>query len=196
MNPPNELQGMTAVAELLNQEYGDRLGITCDRRRISDWRHGKLIPKGMAPFPAPGSDNKYNLPPIRAWIENFIAGRARDGGPMAAVDESKAEATARRERAKADREERLNQREAGTLIERAVAENDAIGIVQRLHNACTLQDEQEVPVFCITELKQLGVDREIVSVFAAKLIEKMRDITTRRVAMFQNSTEEFLKGQA
>ena len=47
----------------------------------------------------------------------------------------------------------------------------------------------------MTELKQLGVDREVVSLFAAKLILKMQEITARRVTMFQTATEEFLKSE-
>lgn len=183
------------MAGLINQHFGLELGQDCSRFKIMNWRKGKLLPAGINPFPPPNSQNQYEVGKCFKWVRDYIAAKIAQPTKLIADMESRAEASARREKAKANREERLDKKEAGNLIERAVVEIDAIGIVQRLHNACTLQDEQEVPTFCAQELKQLGVAPEIVALFSAKLVEKTRDITARRVAMFHDSTEEYLKGQ-
>ena len=191
MKIPKTIQGMSGIASLINQEYGTTLGIFCTRRDIDRWRKGQLVPNGVEPFPAPESDNCYNVAKCRRWVASYI--EKKGDSPTIESLEVKAEAVARRERARANREERLDRKEKGDLIERAVAEIDAIGIVQRLHNSCTLQDEQEIPTFCAETLRNLNLQPDTIAVFLAKLTEKMQTITARRVAMFQDSTKEFLK---
>ena len=193
MKPPKSIPSMDGIAGLINQEYGERLGLSCDRFLISKWRRAKQVPPGVGPFPAPNNRNSFEVGPCFQWVEKYIA--AKSSAPVIESVEAKAEASARRERARANREQRLDAKEAGLLIERAVAEIDAIGIVQRLHNSCTLQDEQEIPNFCAETLRNLNLQPETTSIFIARLTEKMQTVTARRVAMFKESTEEFLKGQ-
>lgn len=188
----NHVKGMAAIAGVINQKLGDNLGLTADKTTISRWRASKFIPKGLRPFPAPTANGAYNVPECLEWAKEFIKARAKNPETPQML-EAKAEAAARRERARANREERNDQKEAGLLIERAVAERDAIGIIQRLHNSCTTEHEQEIPTFCIEQLKSIGVSVENISLFIARLTEKMQGITARRVANFQKATEEVLK---
>lgn len=192
LHKKKSVQGQTEIANLLSERYGERVGMAFNRQLIQRWRAGRFLPAGVEPFPRPDDGNRYHVRKCCAWMENFIAARKKSPA-LVHTEELASEAKRRRAVAQANREERLDRKESGDLIERAVAEIDAIGIVQRLGNSCTNQDEQEIPTFCSTELKQLGVPQETVSLFTARLNEKMQAITARRVQMFQDSTEDFLK---
>ena len=186
------VQGQTEIANLLSARYGERVGMAFNRQLIQRWRARRFLPVGIEPFPRPDDGNRYHVRKCCAWMETYIAARKKNPA-LVHAEEIVSEAKARRERARANREERLDKKEAGNLIERAEAEIDAIGIIQRLGNSCTYHDEQEIPTFCATELKQLGVTWETVSLFSARLITKMQAITTRRVEMFHAATNEYLK---
>ena len=191
---PKSVQGMEGIATLINQQHGEKLGMACNRFLIARWRKGEQLPKGIHPFPAPHENNFYDVEAGLAWVAKYIKAKKKNPSKTIEALESAAEAKARRERAKANREARADAKEAGLLIERAVAERDAIGIVQRLHTSCTHQDEQEIPAFCSETLKQLGVSVKILAAFGAKLAAKMQQITERRVAAFKVATEDYLKG--
>lgn len=189
------IQGQSAIAIAIHKKFSTEIGIQVNRQRIGQWQRGEFLPDGIEPFPNPNAANRYDVKKSFAWIAKYIAAKKSRPSKTIAELEAKAEADARRARAKANREERDDRREAGELIERSVAENDAIGIVQRLHNACTVQDEQEIPNFVANEAKQLGATVEFVSALSSRLIMKMQSITTRRVEMFRTATEEFMKEQ-
>lgn len=192
MKTQKSVQGQTAIANLLQKHYGNDVAVTLDRRTIQRWRAGRFLPVGIEPFPRPDDGNRYHVRKCCAWMENFIAARKKNPA-LVHAEEIVSEAKARRERARANREERADKREAGQFIERAVAERDAIGIVQRLHNACTVEDEQEIPSGSSAKLKELGVTWEIIAQHSAWLVAKKQEITARRVARFQTATEEYLK---
>jgi hypothetical protein len=186
------VQGQTEIANLLSARYGERVGMAFNRQLIQRWRAGRFLPVGIEPFPRPDDGNRYHVRKCCAWMENFIAARKKNPA-LVHAEEIVSEAKARRERARANREERADKREAGQFIERAVAERDAIGIVQRLHNACTVEDEQEIPSGSSAKLKELGVTWEIIAQHSAWLVAKKQEITARRVAAFHAATEEYLK---
>ena len=192
MKTQKSVQGQTAIANLLNEPYGDEAGVTLCRQQIQRWRAGRFLPVGLEPFPRPDDGNRYHVRKCCAWMENFIAARKKNPA-LVHAEEIVSEAKARRERARANREERLDAKEAASVIERAVAENDFIGIIQRLHSACTYQDENEIPNFCNEALKNLGVLPETVAALSAKLSEKIQAITTRRMEMFRTAPNDFLK---
>jgi hypothetical protein len=80
----------------------------------------------------------------------------------------------------------------GDLINRATAEIDAIGIVQRLHNACTDEHEREIPAFVGELLREHNAPVEMQAGINSKLVQKVQSITARRVERFQQATEQYL----
>ena len=80
------------------------------------------------------------------------------------------------------------------LIDRATAERDAIGIIQRLHNAVideTFERERRPtlwPIFCV---KNSGIPITTLATVQARLVERMQTITTRRVNHFRQATETY-----
>lgn len=79
------------------------------------------------------------------------------------------------------------------LINRAAAEVDAIGIIQRLHNSITDEHEREIPLFVGELLREHNAPVDMATAINAKLIQKMQSITARRVERFQQATETYLK---
>lgn len=85
--------------------------------------------------------------------------------------------------------------EAGVTLDRRTIQRWRAGrsLIQRLHNACTVEDEQEIPSGSSAKLKELGVAWEIIAQHSAWLVAKKQEITGRRVAAFHAAEKEFLK---
>lgn len=187
------VQGQTEIARLLNENYGERVGMAFNRQLIQRWRAGRFIPAGIGRFPSPSDGNRYDVQACCAWLESFIAARAKNPA-LLRTEETTNESKRRLETARANREERANLREAETTIEKSVALADSLGIVQRLEASIPANQGQEILAFVCDTLRSLGASPEIVSTFTGKLVEKLNEVTTRRAAMFTAARAEISAG--
>lgn len=190
----DSVTGLTRIAEEINAVYGVSLGMSCTKQLVGRWRKGDQLPAGMVRFPRPtGNGTIFRVQECFDWVERYIEAKAATPSITVTEAENKAQAATRRERAKANREERLDKKEAETVVDRSNAENETMGIVQRLHNTVIDQDEREITSFCQETLKNLNVPQESIAVFMGKLTERQQNVTARRVEMFRTATDDYLK---
>ena len=156
LHKKKSVQGQTEIASLLNERYGERVGMAFNRQLIQRWRAGRFIPAGIGRFPSPYDGNRYDVRTCCAWMESFIAARAKSP-EFLYTEETANEAKRRLETARANREERADRRAAETMIAKETARLDTLGIIQRLQDSIPADHGQEIEAFTCDALRSIGV---------------------------------------
>ena len=202
---PNRITRQSALAQFLHNYFrGQLAGIEIKSQTLNDWRNGERLKWTMVegnrtwPVPFPGRDKSgigWDPRECIAWIKKWIVPHHTAPGPGGGdmLGNEDIDYRDNNERKKGvlldfDIGEKMRQ-----LIPRASAELTAMGVIQRLHTACTTEDEQAMPRFLGDLCRKYNLAPAVTSALLADYTAEAQAVTARRVTRFEEASKEALK---